>query len=86
MINIKQLTDKDKGRWVRKLNSDVADLNKDIRLSLGRIKDWDSEYIHVVFYHPDRNMDKYESYGAFSIDPEDLVFVDDAWNSIRRIL
>jgi len=84
MINMKQLTDKDKGRWVRKLNSDVADLSLDIRLSLGRIRSWDSEYIHVVFYHPEWNMNRYERYTALSIDPEDLVFVDPL--NIKRLL
>ncbi len=63
MISIASLTEPDRGRWVC--------YNKRER---GRIKDWNDEFIFVV-YHCDDQWDKFYRYTAAATMPEDLEFV-----------
>jgi len=74
MIDIKKLTESDKGRWVRYISS------IGFYIYIGRIKGWDNEFIYVVYNAPDRDMNKYNDYVAVPTDPQKLIF-EDIWQS-----
>lgn len=58
-IDISLLSEKDAGRWVQWLDSTNEAMN-------GRIKDWDDEYVYVVF-----DADDWENYIDFESSPTD---------------
>lgn len=66
MIDIKNLTDEDLGRWV--VYTDGA---KDV--TLGRIKSWNDKWIFVVYNCADE-WDDYENYTAAATCSGDLKF------------
>jgi hypothetical protein len=63
MIDIAFLTKNDRGRWVCYGNR-----------QRGRIKDWNEDFIYVV-YHLDDQWDHFYRYTAAPTLPEDLEFV-----------
>ena len=67
MINIKELTKADVGRWVEYQNS-YGQIEK------GKIKSWNNKYIFVV-YHCDDKWDNFQDYTAAATKPEDLFWV-----------
>ena len=66
MIDIRDLTDEDYGRWVV-----YTDGLKEEQL--GRIKSWNDTWIFVV-YHCADEWDNYRDYTAAATDPNDLRF------------
>lgn len=67
-IKIKELTEKDIGRWV------VYD--DGVRPpEYGRIKSWNDLYVFVVYERPGRDMSRFTEYTAAATRPEDLTFV-----------
>jgi hypothetical protein len=70
MINIKDLTGKDIGRWV------VYRSSGGDKLERGKLKSWNDKYIFVV-YNTGGNWDGdlWQDYTAASTRPEDLEFV-----------
>lgn len=67
MIDIKKLTEKDKGRWVSYKRFDNSYEN-------GRLKSWNDTYIFVV-YKCASEWSKYENYTGVTTKPEDLIFI-----------
>ena len=68
MIKIKNLTDKDVGRWVL-YTPGYKEPEK------GKIKSWNDKFIFVVYKCAD-NWDDFENYTAAGTSPEDLSFAD----------
>lgn len=66
MINIRNLTDEDVGRWV--VYTDGAGEDQ-----LGRIKSWNDMWIFVV-YHCADEWDNYQDYTGAATTPSDLKF------------
>lgn len=66
-ININDLVESDKGRWVCYWAYDTAPMKK------GRIKSWNDKYIFVVF-HCDDDWDNYQNYTGCSVHPNNLHF------------
>lgn len=64
-IDIKQLTEADKGRWVSYLGQEK-----------GRIKGWNNSYIFVV-YKCNEDWDNYQNYTAASTHPKSLDFIEE---------
>ena len=67
-IDIKQLKESDKGKWVIYLPGEWADKEK------GKIKSWNSSFIFVV-YNCDNDWDNYKNYTAAATKPNDLNFL-----------
>lgn len=67
MIDIKKLTKKDRGRYVK-----YTDFRGD---DIGRIKSWNDKYIFVVYQRPGKDLNFYEHYTAIATNPEDLTFL-----------
>ncbi len=68
MVDIKKLTEKDRGRWVKYTAQHGAE-------EFGRIKSWNEKYVFVV-YKCDNQWDRYSDFTAAATDPEDLTFHD----------
>ena len=66
MINIKELDERDRGRWVKYEDS----VGKTER---GRIKSWNDKYIFVV-YKCNNQWDRFQDFTGCSTNPEDLTF------------
>lgn len=64
MIDIRQLADKDKGRYVFYTNG-VGNKER------GRIKSWNHQWVFVVYNCADE-WDDYENYTAAATNPRDL--------------
>ena len=69
MIDIKQLTESDKGRWV--YYTDSFDGSK----QYGRLKSWNDKYVFVVYENLARDMNLFMHYTGVATDPNDLTFV-----------
>ena len=67
MIEIKNLTNADVGRWVV-YNDGIRPPER------GRIKSWNEKYVFVVYERPGRDMSKFREYTAVATAPEDLNF------------
>jgi len=68
VINIKELTEKDIGRWV---------VYKDFgREEHGRIASFTSEYVFVVYDRSGRDMNLFQHYTPVATDPEMLEFLE----------
>lgn len=67
-VQIAQLTDRDKGRWVE-YRGYAGEREK------GRIKSWNHEFVFVV-YKCGENWDDYLNYTAAATKPEQLFFTD----------
>jgi hypothetical protein len=67
MIEIDNLTQADRGRWVQ--YRDRCDSKPDS----GRIKSWNTKFIFVVYRCAGR-WDDYENYTGVATDPSDLSF------------
>jgi len=65
-IDIKSLTEADKGRWV--IYSKIAEQQR-----IGRIKSWNESHIFVV-YKCDEDWDNYADYTAEATSVNDLIF------------
>jgi len=70
MIEIKNLTEKDKGRWVK------YQMMPKGKIEYGRIKSWRVGLIFVVYFAAN-DWDRYEEYTAQSTQPRCLEFADD---------
>lgn len=68
MIDIKQLTNEDIGRWVV-YTPTAGDPEK------GRIKSWNDKFVFVV-YKCDFQWDRFQDFTGCATDPEDLEFVN----------
>ena len=68
MIEIKNLSEKDIGRWVW-YKPAVGDWEK------GRVKTWTPKYLHVV-YKCDGKWNDFKNYTAAATEPEDLDFIE----------
>ena len=81
MIHLKDLTEKDVGRYV--IYTDINGLQEK-----GRIKSWNDKYIFVV-YHCDNNWDNFKNYTGASTHPSNLKFVDpepdENWNEDNNL-
>jgi len=66
MINIKELTSKDVGRWVSYIPAYG-------NIEHGRIKSWNDKYIFVV-YKCNNEWDRFQDFTGVATNPEDLVF------------
>jgi len=67
MIDIKTLTEKDKGRWVV-YKGGAGETER------GKIKSWNDKVIFVVYDRPGRDLNLYEHYMGYATNPEDLFF------------
>ncbi len=67
IIKIEELTDKDRGRWVRYTASHGASED-------GKIKSWNDRFVFVV-YKCAGNWSLYENYTGQATKPEDLEFI-----------
>jgi hypothetical protein len=68
MIDIRSLTDADRGRWVEYSARPCSEPER------GRIKSWNERFIYVV-YRCGGYWDDYQNYTAAPTLPEDLQFV-----------
>ncbi len=68
MINVKELTEKDIGRWV--VYRDFG------REEHGRIASFTSKYVFVVYERPGRDMNLFQHYTPVATDPERLEFLE----------
>jgi hypothetical protein len=66
MINIADLKEEDKGRWV--------EFSCSYYTERGRIKSWNGHWIFVVYYCANE-WDRYEAFIGVASDPEDLSFM-----------
>ena len=67
MITLGNLTNKDKGQWVKYTPS----LGK---IERGRIKGWNTVWVFVV-YNCDDDWDNFMDYTGCATSPEDLTFI-----------
>jgi len=69
MVDIKELTEKDIGKWVSYTG------NFDGTIEKGKIKSWNDKYIFVV-YKCANEWDRFKEYTAAATRPEDLEFME----------
>jgi len=75
MIDIKTLTENDKGKWV--IYKGGAG-----ETEIGRIKSWNDKVIFVVYDRPGRDMNLYELYPGYATSPEDLSFMKSGMTNV----
>jgi hypothetical protein len=66
-LQIDQLSDKDRGRWVEYCSTTG-------QRERGRIKSWDRSFVFVVF-RCDGRWDEYKNFTASATLPEEILFV-----------
>jgi len=77
MINIKELTKEDIGRWI--VYNDGLD-----NLEYGKLKSWNDNTIFVVFKCNDE-WDNFQNYTGQSCSPKNLTFEDFHWRYKNEI-
>jgi hypothetical protein len=73
MVDIQQLKEADKGRWVKIKHSSCK-----FKEELGRIKSHNEYYIFVVF-NCDDDWENYADYTAEAVNPDTLEFVEEEY-------
>jgi hypothetical protein len=79
MIDIKKLTKKDIGHWVKYTRPYSLTREK------GKIKSWNNKYIFVV-YKCANNWDNYQSYTGIATNPKDLEYLFEGIKEDRKFI